>query len=314
MAGILMKIITVIGIILGVLVGLLLLCLLFVLFCPVSYRIRAVKTEKEQEIRVKIRWLLGFVRLTAQFPDPGKIIAKVLFFKVFDSSRHNDTKTKKPDEHQKDKEENKAEAAGNTQKTTEELTAEKPPEISEQQTRPQIPKEPPEQKEQKEKTVESLQGHQNLIQKIKLKIKNLQFKVGEICGKIKDVKKETEFYKKLIQDDKTRLLIENVCIRLGKVIRLIRPRKLEADIRFGAKTPDVTGYACGVYGICAAFLGKHFYFTPVFDQECLEAEIYAAGHITVAWLVLQVLRIYFDKNFKLLRKRLKKHSARKKQM
>jgi len=93
MLTILFKILGILGILLLVLLGIALTVILLVLFFPLCYKASGQKSADEMRFSVKVRWLFGLVRIFYDYPQPGKLLAKVLFFTVYDSS--NERKEKK---------------------------------------------------------------------------------------------------------------------------------------------------------------------------------------------------------------------------
>ena len=93
MLTILFKILGILGILLLVLLGIALTVILLVLFFPLCYKAYGQKSADEMRFSVKVRWLFGLVRIFYDYPQPGKLLAKVLFFTVYDSS--NERKEKK---------------------------------------------------------------------------------------------------------------------------------------------------------------------------------------------------------------------------
>ena len=86
MLTILFKILSILGILLLILLGIALVVILLVLFFPVCYKMSGKKTAEEMLFDAKMKWLFGLVRVSYSYPVPGKLLAKVLFFTVYDSS------------------------------------------------------------------------------------------------------------------------------------------------------------------------------------------------------------------------------------
>lgn len=86
MLTILFKILGILGILLLVLLGIALTVILLVLFFPLCYKASGQKSVDEMRFSVKVRWLFGLVRIFYDYPQPGKLLAKILFFTVYDSS------------------------------------------------------------------------------------------------------------------------------------------------------------------------------------------------------------------------------------
>lgn len=94
MLSVALKILSILGILLLCLLGLALLLALLVLFFPISYRLTGRKDMEEMSARVRISWLFGLLRVLFDYPEPGRILVRVLPFTVFDSGKASDGKPK----------------------------------------------------------------------------------------------------------------------------------------------------------------------------------------------------------------------------
>lgn len=83
MLTIVLRILSVIGILLLALFALAAVMLLLVLFVPVTYRISGAKNDEGFRISARVKWLLGLVRLRYGYPEPGELTAKLLFFTLY---------------------------------------------------------------------------------------------------------------------------------------------------------------------------------------------------------------------------------------
>lgn len=118
MSDVLLKILSVLGILLLVLLIIILAALLLVLFFPVTYVVSGKKNTEETAVSVKMKWLFGLLGLRYGYPKPQLLTIKLLFFRLFEMklppskeedgeevSRHNKGKDKKKDKvKDKDKE------------------------------------------------------------------------------------------------------------------------------------------------------------------------------------------------------------------
>ena len=93
MLTILFKILSILGIVLLILLGIALVVILLVLFFPISYKAAGKRTAEEFWITARVKWLFGLLRMNCDYPDPGKICVKFLFFTLYDSSIEKPEKT-----------------------------------------------------------------------------------------------------------------------------------------------------------------------------------------------------------------------------
>jgi hypothetical protein len=319
MLTILLKILSIVGILLLVALGVIVLLLAIVLFVPITYRVRAKRqavADSEKPLMhadVRVNWLLGLLRARFCYPEPGNFTVKLLFFPLFDSGA---SKEEAPAQ-RKSGRQNQRKRTVNSENRSKEA-----PQKQVQESSQEIPletvAEPRKAEPEEERTGTARQTDtagktdtadknardtdarsENLVEKI-------QYTFHKLYAKIKDVQENIAYYKELLTCDDTKVLFNHVFIRLGKILKSIRPRKLCADIRFGTGSPDTTGYAYGIYGMLCAYLGKHVLLTPDFERAVLEGNLYAAGHITICKLLWHGLPIVFDSRLKELMDKLKK--------
>ncbi|MDE7253601.1 MAG: hypothetical protein K2O32_11755 [Acetatifactor sp.] len=341
MLTIILKILGILGILLLVLLGVGVTLLLLVLFVPVVYSVRADRravcegeplqdeTEvlpEEYLLRVaaKADWLLGFLRVRFFYPEPGTVTVKVLFFKIFDSGKaeeedgktsKSETSKSKKSKSQKHKSKKAApeESKGSANRTeeakvVEDKTAEakvaEDKKIDSKTTKTTNSKPQEESAKQKENNPKR-NPKRNAFEKIQYTFQKICDKIKEIYGKIQEARNHTEYYKELLLSEDTKGLLNHAFMRFGKILKSIRPRKLQADIRFGTGAPDTTGYVFGIYGILCSYLGKNVILTPDFERAVLTGELYAAGHITMFKLLWHLLWLVLDKRLWELYSKLK---------
>lgn len=112
MLSIALKVLSILGILLLCLLGLVVLLILLVLFFPVRYRLTGRKDAEEMSVSVRVSWLFGLLRVLFEYPEPGKLLVKVLPFTVFDSGKQSgsDKKSKKASDGSKEKPERESAA------------------------------------------------------------------------------------------------------------------------------------------------------------------------------------------------------------
>lgn len=347
MSAVILKILSIIGIVLLAAVCVLAVLLLTVLFCPVVYRISGEKDSETMSAKIRARWLFGLLGAVYLYPEPGRLIIRILCFPVFDSGAEKKTKKKKRRRRKKEgkaagrKEKKASEENGNTenentengnaengtpvngapenQKTGNGNTEFENAENREADGRTLIKLTPEQEEEFAEQKVrngseegqrEKYSGESSEKEGILCrKIKKIKYTIQKIYDKIKHILEEIGFYKDLIQDEDTKALFSHGCRRIGRVLKHIRPRTIKADITYGTGSPDTTGYLHAVYGMLSPKLGKDICVVPNFEEQILRGSFYAAGHITICTLLINILALLMDKRLRILLGRLKAHKV-----
>lgn len=284
MLTVLLRILSVIGIVLLIIMAAALVLLLPVLFMPVVYRAYGAKEpEGKGEARVRLRWLFGFLRVFINYPEEERVLVKLLWITLYASSQ-----SKKPGE----------------------MKAADRKEAAKKQT--YVPAQDGEEQEALNREAVSQEPEEGVTKPDFFGIfDKIKYTIQTVCDKIKHIRDDISFYQKLLQDENTQIMFSHVCKRVGSILRHIRPSKLKANVTFGAESPDITGYVYGIYCMFSPRLGKDVCVIPDFEQSILQGTVSLAGHVTVFKLVVCALAIYFDKHLRLFIRRVKKHSAKR---
>lgn len=272
-----LQILSIIGIVLLCIIGLILFLAGLVLFVPIRYRVK-IKKETEVIAQIHFTWLLHFLHVNYHYPMPGEIVLKILGIPVWKSRFQEKNTGAEAVTAESEIPENKE----TENKAAENNTEARKTEETEKQRTAENPKEKPEKSAGAE--IETKSG---ALQKI-------WFKIKRICVKIKKIFKDFEYYKDLLQKKENRLLFERCKRRASKLLKHLKPDKLQAEVYFGTGEPDTTGYLMGFYGMLLPLLGKDICVTPDFEQRVLEGRVYGKGRITLFYVLYQGARIYFD--------------------
>ncbi len=325
MWDVILQILSIIGIVLLVLLGILLAVLSLILFFPVFYKVNGSRTgEGETRLCARADWLFGLFRVRFAYPEPGTFRVKLLWKTLYDSGHRKD----RPDETGK-KEKGRgaaenAEDSGECGKQARESGAEsaeagKPQTLGEGNSHESEgdrgvrtdseegnPREseggqnaqPDAQEPDSQDTGEAPAGIWGKISRIRYTICNLYDKIKEILA-------DLSYYAELLREETTRQLFGHVRLRLGRMLRNLRPRRIRADVLFGTGAPDTTGYVFGIYSMFSAALGPGVCVTPDFTRAVLQGTVDISGHITGFVLLWNVLKLALDKKLHLFLKKMK---------
>ncbi len=329
---ILLKILSIIGIVLGSIVGLVLLLLLFVLLCPIVYKADGEFHGEDKKIRVKLRYLLGLVRGDYIYPEPGNIVFKVAWFTLYDSgaedeiedaagnenvseangegtevkasgdtssvsktAQNADPKTTTAAKEQCETADAGAKAENGEKTTSSEKTSSAGAAFEETENRASDAAD----KEKKKK--EPLKSP---IYYIKKAFENFKHK---IIAKIKLLYKEFNFYKKLLFHEDTQKLLSTFKKQLIKILKVLIPKKGRCNIEYGMDSPDTTAYIFGVYSLLFFKKTKRYVMIPNFDQKCLEGDFEIKGYFNIFSILIKALPIILSKKLRITKARIDRH-------
>lgn len=308
MTGIILKILMVMGILLLVLLGLALAAFLLVLFVPFVYQASGSMDGEKKELKAKIRWL--FFQLRADCRYPGRFTVKLLWKTLYDSGQDSEKDLPKkrrkkeggqragaeaPDGERNVPESHMGKAAGTG-------NSPEPPAASESAADSSGPGRGGGQREADKAGPAS---EPSVSRKLQDRIEKIRYTIRDKYDKIKKIWENISYYAELLRDEDTLALWGHVKIRLLKILKSIRPGHIEADVLFGADSPDTTGYIFGAYGMLSPYLGPKVCLTPDFTQAVLKGRFALSGHITVSVILWNALKVAFDKKLHLFIKRMK---------
>lgn len=314
MWSVVLKILSILGIVLLILLGIALAAVLLVLFMPVVYRGAGSARAGEYRGCFRFRWLFGLVRGEFTYPEGGALRIKALWITIYDSGRKqldtgadedrgqvSEAVTDPEAELVKDgaapqDEAKTADAAETSQDAvkTADVTA-----VPQGATKTADAAASPQDGVEKTDSVKALLNRAKPTpDRTETPEQNPEPEPAEgLSAKLSSLKKKLQPYLAIVRDEDNQAVVRHVLGRLGRILKGIRPRVLRLEALFGLGEPDKTGY---VYGACWAvkpFLGRkcRIAITPDFERQILEGEIFLRGHIMGVVLLYHIIRVILDK-------------------
>ena len=285
-----LKVLSIIGIVLACILGVIILLLLLILLCPITYRADADAHENKYKAKVKIKYLFGLVRAGFDYPEPGILYVKALWFTVFDTSDPDDSTDEPVGKNKKLKFAKNTKSSNSTKETDETINS------SENHNK------------NIDNSVDNKRKIYNPIYYIKKGWENFRYKV---VTKVQYIIKDIKYYLALWEHDDTQALVRKVKKRGLKILKIIAPNKGHVDMVFGTGSPDTTGQ---IYGVCSAVFfrwPKTFKIIPDFENKIIEGSLSVSGWFNLFSIVIQALPIVFSKKLKLTRARFEAHGDKK---
>ena len=287
---------------------------LIFLLAPVKYTFtgQIAPDNEEEEIPLKdritavakITYLFHIVRADFAYPEPGGFKAKVLFFTVLPKKK----KDKKEKMVKESREKKASESSEQEEEKVSKTEVEEEPGSQEKSTgKIEEKADAAEKTEDAENGIntESSEGKEGFS--FDGMSKKITYKIRSIYDKIRTVLRDVNFYKALLTNEDTGLLVKNAKRRILALLKAVLPRRIHADLTYGLKSPDLTGYAFAVYSLFAGRFDKTSVVDPDFDREVLEGQLQAKGHFNLWTLGWHAALLYFDKRLKLTRQRIDNH-------
>lgn len=323
---IILSILKIIGIILAAVIGILLLVLICGLFVPVRYRVAADgKLGGQPPVRVEIKatWLLHIVNILFSYHESACLRIRLFCFTLLDSSRKKKEKGGKRKKQKTGKKRSGREKTGvqgirEEERTKEEeaagLETEKPgiaeAEESGSQTEEAEGTFPEEAGEGMTGRIKAFfHAVFRFFHKLVEALKNIEYTIREICGKIKKVMENIRYYIDILQGEAFQSVFRNAKKQLLWICRRLKPEKCRINLRAGMEDPAATGQIMAVYGMLYPVVGGGIFLQPEFEEKVMEGDVYIKGKITGIIFLVAGLKMVLDKNIWRLLKLLKKEGV-----
>ncbi len=349
MLAVILKILSVIGILLLCLLGLVVLFAILILVLPVRYRIKAFRDKDSELCAVfKLNYFFHILRAAAEYEQKKvSVTVKILWFKLFsmefpDPDGESDISDEDfdafIDEELPDDEFEIT--AGSGESSSEELSMEVP-------STEEASSEEPMSAVSDEELHNDLFGdddpgsddgfsdgcdpvHDNaddsvtgdgdsdtgddatsgLFDRISGLIDKIKCKYRGFYDKIVKVRTEIRYYRNILNSNEAAYALRVIKKRLKKIFRLILPGKVTCDLVYGFSSPDLTGKVYGLYCIFRRRFTGGSKVIPDFETETFEGFIEAKGHFNLISILHNLVCIALNRNCRKLYRSLKHHRNR----
>ena len=110
--------------------------------------------------------------------------------------------------------------------------------------------------------------------------------IARFCDRIKLLLEKKEKFMDFIRDEVHRSAFSKARSEGFKLLRRLKPKKLQADIRFGFADPYRTGQVLAVLGVLYPWMGEYTRIEPDFENQVLEGTLSVKGKIRVIHFVI----------------------------
>lgn len=314
MLTIFLTILKIIGILLLVVIGLLILGILAILFVPLRYDGKISYNEKNQCVATHITWLFRLIYIEGGYQEKVYARAKLFWFTLWkwkadekendkedhlESADYSEEELDRLLEERSQKEESKEETK--EAKVIEEKLDE--PDAEENLTEVQ-----PTEIEPKE--VELNEAKSNEAESKEKKPKKIQFqqigKIQQIGKRTKKIKEKIKHIKEMASDQRIHRAILLLIDGAWKMARHSLPRKIKGRAKFGFEDPSTTGQILTYVSLLYPCYAKSVELVPMFTEKVIDLDLYFRGRVRLFSLIWICVKIWFDRNFRYLYKKVRK--------
>ena len=313
MLTIFLTILKIIGILLLVVIGLLILGILAILFVPLRYDGKISYNDKNQCVATQITWLFRLIGIEGGYQEKVYARARLLWFTLWkwkadekendkedhlESADYSEEELDRLLEERSQKEESKEETKEATvieekldePDAEENLTEVQPTEIELTEAEP--------------KEVELNEAKSNEAESKEKKPKKIQFQ--QIGKRIKEIKEKIKHIKEMASDQRIHRAILLLIDGAWKIVRHSLPRKIKGRAKFGFEDPSTTGQILTYVSLLYPCYVKSVELVPMFTEKVIDLDLYFRGRVRLFSLIWICVKIWFDRNFRYLYKKVKK--------
>ena len=124
----------------------------------------------------------------------------------------------------------------------------------------------------------------------------IQYSIQNISDKIKAVLELKDKILSYIQDENHKKAFQKVLKELRRMLKKIKPKKLQGNVEFGFEDPYITGRVLAFASIFFPFYGECISIKPNFEENVLDGDLYLKGKIKISYFVTMGIRIILSKN------------------
>ena len=327
MLTIFLTILKILGILLLVVIGLLILGILAILFVPLRYDGKISYNDKNQYVATQITWLFRLICIEGGYQEKVYARARLLWFTLWkwkadekendkedhlESADYSEEELDRLLEERSQKEESKEETKEETKEAKvieekldepdaeENLTEVQPTEIEPKEVELNEAKS----KEAKSKEAESNEAESKEAESTEKKPKKIQFQ--QIGKRIKEIKEKIKHIKEMASDQRIHRAILLLIDGAWKMVRHSLPRKIKGRAKFGFEDPSTTGQILTYVSLLYPCYAKSVELVPMFTEKVIDLDLYFRGRVRLFSLIWICVKIWFDRNFRYLYKKVKK--------
>lgn len=123
---------------------------------------------------------------------------------------------------------------------------------------------------------------------------------------MKKFKEKIRYYLDILEDDNTKEALQLAKNQLLGILKHIKPQKLKIYIEYGDESVEQTARVMALWGMMYPIFLEHIIVIPFFEESKLYVKAYIKGRITLFVFVCVMIRIYFNKNIRVLLEQLKR--------
>ena len=135
-----------------------------------------------------------------------------------------------------------------------------------------------------------------LLQKIQTFIKKIKCTIQGLCDKIKLLTEKKDKLTQFVQDESHIRAYESVKKELFWYLKKLRPKKMEAVLRYGFDDPSYTGKVLAALAVLYPFMSEDTEILPDFEHKVFQGRFAVGGKVKVSHIACVAWRLFWNKD------------------
>ena len=146
----------------------------------------------------------------------------------------------------------------------------------------------------------------SFFEKISAYRDKIKYTFQKICANIKSLTKKKEKLQRFLTNEIHKKAFSRTIKELKRLLRYLRPKKLEGNIEFGFQDPAHTGYLLAGISIIYPLIGEYVDIRADFEHEVLNGSLLAEGKLRLLYVLIPAWNLFFDRNVKVTYRHLRR--------
>lgn len=144
------------------------------------------------------------------------------------------------------------------------------------------------------------------VRRILLYRDKIKYTFRRICDTIKALSRKKDKITRFLTNEIHKKAFSRLIRELKRLLRLLRPKKMEGSIKFGFQDPSHTGYALAGLSMIYPFIGEYTSIEADFEHKIFRGSAAAEGKVRALYILIPAWNLFFDKNVRITFRHIRK--------
>lgn len=134
----------------------------------------------------------------------------------------------------------------------------------------------------------------------------IKYTFHKIYANIKSLTDKKENLRRFLTSEVHKNAFSRAVRELKRLLRFLRPKRLEGSIEFGFSDPSHTGYVLAGVSMIYPLIGEYMDISPDFENKVFKGSVLAEGKVRAIYFVILAWNLFFDRNVRATYRHIRK--------